>query len=351
MHQLDNLAFVTRLDPKGMWGLTMGFSDQCRRAHAIAVEGAIPEAKPYQNIVLAGMGGSAAGGDFVKFLVEKQGTVPFSVVREYELPNYVNENTLVIASSYSGNTEETLSAYNDAKRRGATILCVTSGGTLAELANQNGDPCILIEPAMPPRAALGMMLVPVIVACERLGIIPAQPWEYVFNRLSECAQEWGEKPATDNLAKQIAIALKDSVGILYGLGNYQGAVANRWRGQINENSKNMVHHATFPELNHNEILGWVKSELQGVKSWKVFILQNGSESAKMQTRAKVTADLIRDKAEVHTITVSGNSDLENILAMTYLGDFVSLYLAAENEVDPENIDSINILKFELSKVK
>lgn len=351
MQPLDDINFITALDPKGMYRLTEGFPEQCRQALQIAQKSALPSTGPIQNVVLTGLGGSAAGGDFVRCLFDAQAKVPFSVNRDYHLANFVSESTLVFASSYSGNTEETLSAYKEAKERGAPVIAITSGGKLAEEAEKHGDKVILIPGGQPPRTALGFMFIPVVCACERLGFLPEQPFEHAFRRLDRGVQDWGVgNPLETNIAKQIGSLLLNGLGVIYGLGNYQGAVASRWKGQINENSKNLVISHTFPELNHNEILGWVLAKNQQIGKIKTLVLEDGTESAKMKTRADVTGRLIADVSEMHRVEVGGDSLLEKILAMALLGDFVSLYLAALNTVDPENIDAINILKAELSKV-
>lgn len=351
-HTLDDLGFVTRLDPKGMYRLTVAFADQCRHALEIARSTEIPELTTQPNVVvLTGLGGSAAGGDLVKALFEAQGSTPFVVNRDYHLAHYVGLGDLVFCASYSGNTEETLSAYEDAKTDGARIICVTSGGKLAELAKADGCTLIQIPGGQPPRTALGYMFVPVLVACERLGLLPAQDYEAAFALLAQCAQKWGVETAFDsNQPKQLAELLHGKLALLYGLGSYQAIVANRWKGQINENSKNLAYSNAFPELNHNEILGWVKATEQGVAHWVGIVLEDGTESAKMKTRARVTEQLIGKSAEFHHVRAEGSDLLQRMMSLTYFGDFLSIYLAALNGIDPENIDSINVLKSELSKV-
>ena len=351
-HPLDDLDHLKRLDPKGMYDLTVAFPDQCRQALAVAREvdfgPAVAQAK---LAALTGLGGSAAGGDLVRCLFEDQAGVPFLVNRDYELPNFVGVGDVVFATSYSGNTEETLSAYEHAKRLGARLVVVTSGGRLAELARQDGNTLVVIPGGQPPRTALGFMTVPVIAACEAMRFLPEQPHERAYALLEECARDWGvDTPFEQNEAKQLAQALHGKLPILYGLGGWQALVANRWKGQINENSKNMAFANAFPELNHNEILGWVKAGEQGVASWVVVYLESGQETQKIRTRGRVTEELIRDLAAVHRVRARGESLYERLLSLTYLGDFVSIYLASLNGVDPENIDSINILKAELSKI-
>lgn len=351
-HPLDDKEFLLRNDPKGMYALTCAFPEQCERAlelsRATAVDfgGFAPS-----QIVLTGLGGSAAGGDFVRAIFDAQSGIPFLVNRDYHLPAFVSERTLVIAASYSGNTEETISAYADAKARGARILCVTSGGQLEALAGADGNPCVIIPSGQPPRTALGYMMMPVLEICERLGFVPPQPFGEAIETLRKGRESWNvEREFSENEAKSLAQVLHGNVSVLYGLGSWQGLVAYRWKGQICENSKNLTFSHAFPELNHNEVLGWVKADSQGVAKWIAIILEDDSPSPKMAERARVTSELISGVADVYRARAVGSTLLARILSLTYMGDFVSLYLAALNGVDPENIDSINVLKSALSKI-
>jgi len=351
-HPLDDSTFVTRNDPKGMLALTAAFPEQCRKAREIADSFELPNLDFEPNLVmLTGLGGSAAGGDFVRALFEAFGEAPFVVNRDYFLPHFAGPETLLFVVSYSGNTEETLSAYTDAKKRGCSIIAVTSGGRLAELARADGVPVLSVPGGQPPRTALGYLLVPVIVICERLGLLPNQSYEQAFSRLDSCAKEWAiDHPFEGNAAKQLAQSLRGRLIVLYGLGSWQGIVAGRWKAQINENAKIHAFSHSLPELNHNEILGWVSCKLQSVPKWGVVVLQDGTESPKLRARAKISAELIDDQAEFYEAFAEGVSLLERMLTLTFLGDWVSLYLAALNEVDPENIDWLNHLKSELAKI-
>jgi glucose/mannose-6-phosphate isomerase len=265
------------------------------------------------------------------------------------LPKYVGPKTLVFATSYSGNTEETLSAYAEAKAAGATIVCVTSGGKLKELALADGFAVVTVPGGQPPRTALGFMLIPVLAAAIKMGLLPEQDFAKAFDLLEKLCEEWTIE-GTNPIAKDMAKDLHGNLGIIYGLGPWQAIIANRWKGQINENSKNHIFVNQFPELNHNEILAWVKAGEQGVGKYLGIILEDGTESAKMKKRAEVTEGLVKDLCSFQHVAAVGETLLEKLLSLTYLGDFVSLYLAALNQVDPENIDSINILKTELGKV-
>ena len=344
--QLDDPAFVLRRDPRGMYGLAAGFPAQCLTALAIAEGTPIQlDASGLQQVILTGLGGSAAGGDFARALYEAEGRVPFAVNRDYTLPAYAGPATLVFAASYSGNTEETLSAYADARRRGARIVVVTSGGELARRAQQDGVPVISIPGGQPPRTAMGFMLVPVLVASAKLGLLPAQDVAGACAGMEESMRSWAAGSSLEsNEAKRLAIALHGAVGVLYGLGSWPSVVAGRWKAQINENAKQHVFAHMLPEMNHNEILGWEGARHQGVARWVALLLEDRAEGERMALRARVTLDLISQAAEVHRVRGSGATLLGRMLSLALLGDFVSLYLAALNEVDPYTITSIDQIK-------
>ncbi|MEZ0326361.1 MAG: bifunctional phosphoglucose/phosphomannose isomerase [Fimbriimonas sp.] len=347
---LDDRAVVTELDPKEMLRLTEEFGDQCRKALQIAQQAELPKIEAVPGVVaLAGMGGSAAGGDFVRALMDDHGGAPFVVVRDYHLPNYIGVGDVVFCASYSGNTEETLAVYEQAKKAGSKIMAVTSGGKLAEMAREDDYPLCIVPGGQPPRSALGLMMVPVLYICTKLKVLHEQPFDHAFALLDTMAKELTVE-AIGNPAKKLAEALHGNLPILYGLGTWQGLIANRWRSQINENAKQLAFFNSYPELNHNEILGWVNADQLGVSKYVGVVLQDGTESAKMKKRAEVTERLLKDVCEFHHVTARGESLLERLLSLAYFGDFVSIYLARLNNVDPETIDSINVLKEELSRV-
>jgi glucose/mannose-6-phosphate isomerase len=194
------------------------------------------------------------------------------------------------------------------------------------------------------------MLIPLVALLAQSGAIKEQAFEAAFAILDTCVQEWSaEVSLAGNPTKQLAQELVGKVANLYGLGGPAAAVANRWKGQINENAKNMAFANAFPELNHNEILGWVASKSQNVR-WVVVNVRCGPPSSKILARAQVTSELIGDGATFFTVESKGDTLLSQMLSLTLFGDFVSIYLAALNRVDPENIDWINHLKKALSSV-
>ncbi len=350
MSQIDDRSYVERCDPSGMFRLAEAFPSQCRKAIDAASASTLPSLD-FNSVVLTGMGGSAAGGDLTQALFDSFGKVPFIVNRDYGLPNFVGPHSLVFAVSYSGNTEETLASYEVAKSHGAKVVVVTSGGGLAEAAKANGDSLVLIPGGQPPRTALGYLFVPVVVCCSRMGLIPGQDFGATVGVLRSCVEEWTVENLLDrNEAKLLALELYRGLGVIYGLGSWQSFIANRWKGQINENAKNMAFGGAYPEICHNEILGWAGAEEQGVARWVGVALEDGTESVKMKKRASVVEGLLADTVTFKHFRGRGESLLSKMLSLALLGDFVSLYLAALNEVDPEKIDAINLLKRELVKV-
>ncbi len=354
MHPLDERGLLTQLDPHGMMALTLDFPAQCERAMEIASRAPLPEL-PHtpRQVLVCGMGGSAIGGDYLRALLEEYGDLPVQVVRDYQLPHSAQgAHTLVFAVSYSGNTEETLACYHQARARGATIVALSSGGELQQRAHADGVPHLQVPGGQPPRTALGYLFIPLMRLAERLNLLPdmSQPYAQMLTRLVQTrAALQMEVPYEQNPAKQLAHALHGRIPLIYGSGGARATVAMRWKGQINENAKQHAFAYTFPELNHNEILGWVKASEQA-SNWSVVVLRDPDDSPKIRTRIEVTRRLVGERADWRELTAEGATALERLMHLTYFGDFVSLYLALLNGVDPENIDYINILKAELAQI-
>ncbi len=354
MPTLDSLESVTHFDPKGMYQLTVGFLDQCRTAIEIGKAAKLPElSHEVHRVHLTGLGGSAAGGDFIRAVFDGEGSCSFSVNRDYSMPAYVGPHDLVFCASYSGSTEETLSAYEAARNKGAQVIAITSGGSLKERAHKDGYAVISVPGGQPPRTAMGYMMIPVLIACERLGLVRLQSWEAVLEGLSLGIQAWGvEVPHDQNPAKLLASILHGKLPVLYGVGPAAAIVANRWKCQIHENAKLMAFSNGYPELNHNEILGWIgvkkqTGTFQGVR------LSLGADSPKMEARATITEQLIAESCPFESafpLPECDHSLLVRMLNLTFLGDFVSIYLARLVKANPEVIPSIDYLKEALSAV-
>ncbi len=345
-------------DPLDMMGLVLKFPNQCREGIAIGTR-LTPETvvRPeIRNVVFTGLGGSAIGADFARSLMEECGTVPMQVNRDYTLPNYVGPHTLVVAGSYSGNTEETLAAYAAAGQAGAQRMVVTSGGTIRRLAEEAGDTVALVPGGQPPRSATGYMLFPMLAYLAQRGLferdLTADLAEMVLG-LDALATALGpDVPTAQNPAKQLALALFGRIPVLYGSQGYRGAVAVRWKGQVNENAKLAAFANVFPEQNHNEILAWTLANRQA-QNWSVVFLRDRKEAAEMPRiahRIEVTKGVIGAAAEIHEVWAEGDSLLARMLTLAHYADYVTVYLAMLNAICPTDIASIDHLKTEMAKI-
>lgn len=345
--QLNDSSFIYRVDPGGMYRFQVAFVEQCRTAHRLFTEASPSAYQDIKNVVIIGMGGSAAGGDFLKALCDAQSPVPCTVCKDYDVPAFVGPETLVISCSYSGNTEETLSAFDSCKQKGAKLFVVTSGGTLLERAQASGIQAVVIPGGQPPRTALGFMMIPAVMFAEHCGLVSPINWESLFAHLQTVTDSYGVE-AKDNGAKALASDLLGKIVVIHGLGSWQAAVANRWKGQINENSKHMCFSAAQPELCHNEVIGWEGAERQA-DNWHTIVLCDGTESEAMKARAKIVSEL-NYRWPTSFVTATGTTLFEKMFGLTVIGDWVSLYLASLAGVDPISIDSINFLKGKLAEI-
>lgn len=351
---LDDAARRSALDAQNMIPLTHEFPEQCRKALDIARQFNPPTPRlPIQNVVVTGLGGSAVGGDLLRVLVEDNGEMPLVVNRDYQMPAFVNDHTFVIAASYSGNTEETLSAFEDAQDRGALLACVTSGGELAQRAAHYGTPVAFIPKGQPPRSAMGYMFIPMLIAAHKAGVIRRDPTADLQNAISlleKAREHWNaDVPFSQNPAKQLAAQLYGKLPIIYGSQAYSAVVAFRWKTQLNENTKIHAYSNGYPEMNHNEILGWVLAKQQ-VPNLAVVLLRDRMERPKIVARVETTKRLFARAADVHELYAEGQSLLARMLHAIYFGDWVSCYLALLYGVNPTDIGYINLLKAVLEKI-
>jgi len=351
---LDDAARRAALDAQNMIALTHEFPEQCRKGLNIAMQFNPPTPRlPIQNVVVTGLGGSAVGGDLLRVLVEDNGEVPLVVNRDYQMPAFVNDRTFVIAASYSGNTEETLSAFEDAQDRGALLACVTSGGELAQRAAHYGTPVAFIPRGQPPRSAMGYLFIPMLMAAHKVGVIRRDPTGDLQNAialLEKAREQWNaDVPFEKNPAKQLAAKLYGKLPIVYGSQAYSTVVAFRWKTQLNENTKIHAYSNGYPEMNHNEILGWVLAKQQ-VPNLAVVLLRDQMERPKIVARVEATRRLFARAADVHEVFAEGHSLLARMLHAIYLGDWVSCYLALLYGVNPTDISYINLLKAVLEKI-
>jgi len=342
-----------QIDPSNMRSLILGFPRQVEEAVAIGEASTIRlPVSQVRNIVVSGLGGSAIGGDLLRSYLADDLRVPLAVSRHYFLPGYVDKNSLVIVSSYSGNTEETISSHKDAVRRKARVLCITSGGTIKALATKWKQPVITIPGGLQPRAALGYSFFPTLIAIAKLGFIKPRKKEIAetISLLKSKAGIYADAEAPGNTAHRIAQTLRGKLPVVYSSADRFDAVNVRWRGQISENAKSLAYGNVFPELNHNEIVGW--EVLRDVmKQIHVIILRDEGDNARVQLRMNITKEIIGEFADgITEVRSEGKSLLARIFSLLYLGDWVSYYLAVGNGIDPTPVKKIDLLKNELAKV-
>ena len=299
--------------------------------------------KEFSNIVVTGLGGSGIGGSIVQNYVFDMLKVPFIVNKDYFLPAFVNKHSLIIVCSYSGNTEETLEAMKQAAKTKATVVCITSGGKVAEIAGKKGCDCILVPAGMPPRACLGYSLVQILFVLKHFGFIDGSFEKEIgttIKQLKAGAEDIQKK------AKAVAKKMFGKLPIIYSAATYEG-VAIRFRQQINENSKMLCWHAAIPEMNHNELVGW----RDDAKDKVVVILRNEDDYERVQARMEINKKVFK-KYTPHIIEVysQGKSYWEKAFYLIHLTDWVSVILADLRELDATEVKVIDFLKGSLAKL-
>jgi len=306
----------------------------------------------FKNTVVLGMGGSAIGGDLLSDYLADELSIPIVVIRGYDIPKFVDENSLVFSVSYSGNTEETISALKKCLEAKARIIALTSGGKLAVLSQENNFPVIKVPAGIQPRAAISYLFFPILKALERLGLIKERSSEIeeTISILQDLSREYCAKtPSENNLAKKVALSLYQHLPLVYGSEGLLGAVAMRWKTQINENSKWPCFWNVFPELDHNEIVGYeIENNIN--RQVKIIYLQDKEGLLRVEQRRKITRRIIEDKvAEFIVCPTKGKGKMSRMFSLIFLGDLASYYLAILNQVDPSPVACIEDLKKELAK--
>jgi glucose/mannose-6-phosphate isomerase len=303
------------------------------------------------NIIIAGMGGSGIGGDLLKDWARNKLEVPIEVNREYALPQYAGKKTLVLITSYSGDTEESLGAFLDALKRKCMVFCASSGGALLEHAERLMVPFLRVPGGMPPRAALPYLFIPLLLGLEKMGLVSGASEE-----LSESLKLLGkiskdnapEKPSKENFSKILASNIGKTAPVVYGFGIYR-AVAIRYKQQFNENSKIPAKWEVFSELNHNEIVGWEKAGELG-KSFSAVFIRDEEEPVEIRSRIEITKELVGKLGlRSYEVQGQGKSVLAKMLSTICIGDFASVYLAILQGVDPTPVKTINYLKDALKR--
>lgn len=326
---------LLKIDQEGMLWAIQDFPRQAEAGLALVAR--IPASLESPKLACLGMGGSAIPGD----ILARFAKVPVFVVRGYQLPPWLPRDTLVVGLSYSGETEETLSAFSAAVDQGFPCLAITTGGKLAELCEERGIPWIPVPKGLQPRAALGFLLFPLLGLLHQNGLLLGNPYSAIpiLQRLSQAFSPKAE----GNPAERLAQELRGKVPLVYGAGP-TAPVALRWKTQMNENAKQPGFWAELPELCHNEIVGY---ELAGgiFPQGTIVFLRTPFDHPRVGRRVEILKEVLSARAlPFHEVWGEGEDELSQALALLYLGDWVSFYLALLNEVDPTPVKPIQELK-------
>jgi glucose/mannose-6-phosphate isomerase len=347
---------VVAVDTLGFVEAVRGLPEQLGAAHRAA--GAIdpdrfPAAAGLSNVVVCGMGGSGIVGDVLAAAASHELPLPVVVCKQIRTPRFVGPGSLVFAASYSGSTEETLSMAEGALDAGAQVVAICTGGPLADLVGARGGLVVPCPDGLMPRAALGALVAPVFVTLFRMGLLPGAHDALVgaeaqlARRRDQCAPEV-VGPA--NPARELARRIGRTIPLVYGAGALGGVAALRWKSDVNENAKAPAFWNAFPELDHNEICGWGQHGDVTRQVISLVELRHDHEHASLDRRIAVTNEIVDETvAQVLEARAAGEGRLAQLLDLMYVGDWVSVYLAADAGVDPGPIDAIARLKSELGR--
>lgn len=322
--------------------LVEGFTKQLQEALDIANKATLTKKNDIQNIVVTGLGGSGIGGTILSEVIQNECPVPVIINKDYFLPEFVSSQSLVVISSYSGNTEETISAMNQAIAKKAQIVCVTSGGKILEMAKTNGYDAIVIPGGNPPRSCIGYSLVQLLKIVQFNSLVKTDLLKQVENTIELLDKE---KSSIKLEATLVAKTLFGKLPVLYSLGSCEGTVV-RFRQQINENSKMLCWHHTLPEMNHNELVGWTEKN----DSLAVVTFRTSFDYERTVKRYEICKSLFQKySSSVTDIVAKGDSKLEQFFYLINIGDWISCYLADLKQIDAVEVNVITNLKNELAK--
>lgn len=345
---LDNTNVIAQRDPEGALGVIASQYEQAR--YAVPVQNATHDNRHITSVVVAGMGGSALAALVAKVLLNQELPLTFEVVRTYDLPSYVNEHTLVIASSYSGNTEETLSALEQAGAKGAQIGILASGGKLIEVAKERDIAYVTLPAGIQPRMAVLYNLRGLFALLENFGVV-GDKWLKELGSLAEWLKtetnQWTPNvPTQHNYAKQLALEAVGKSPVFYG-SPLTAPLAYKWKISWNENAKNVAFWNEYPEFNHNEFLGWSSHPVE--KPFAVIDLKSKFDRPRVLQRFELSDRLLSGKRpHALTLQLKGETLLAQLVWGSILADFASTYVALLNQVDPTPVVLIEKLKQELA---
>jgi len=344
---LEDATATARRDPGGMLRAISAFPDQMRSAWQMSRSLEMPDRhRTATSAALLGMGGSAVCGDLVRSIFCDRLRLPLVSVRDYELPEWVDQSTLVVAVSHSGATEETIAALSTALERRSPVAVITTGGPIGEVARKVDLPRLMFPNESPPRAALGYTLMLLTGMLERAGYVDVSDADIEEAILAAAAVRdscAADVPAATNLAKQLAWSLLDRFPVIEG-SDFMAAVARRWKTQINENSNSAAAAEELPEATHNTVVGYEQPETMRDHQYVVF-LASGSDSPRNRERARLSMELLKaSKIDYQRVSFDAKSRLAQACAAISLGDYVSFYLALLYGVDPSKTEALSLVK-------
>lgn len=352
---LDDLERLASLDSEDVLGAVERFPDQCREAWEIG-QGAsgLPDAAGVDSIVVLGMGGSGVSGDVIQSVIEPRLPVPFRVIKSYgPLPEWIGRNTLVFAVSYSGSTEETVAALEEAHQRGSRAVTLSSGGPLAEKAKEYGLAHVQIPTGLQPRASLGYLTLPLLAVLEKVGLVPQMrdDIDEAIDVLGELASRCHRKRSTEeNPAKDLAARIVGRVPVVYGGHGLGATAAYRFKCDLNEYGKTPAFWNEIPEMDHNEIVGWKELDDLTRSNFVLILLRDSDEHDRIKLRFDITRRLIEGNfAEVIEVPSEGTSTLARLLSLVFVTQLASIYVGLAYEVDPGPVEVIMKLKGELAQ--
>lgn len=338
--------FVKKYDPQNQFDVLINSYQQIEFAwnNEIKIWGI--NTSEISNIIISGLGGSAISADLIKNFLAHELTIPLVVNRNYDLPKFAGKNTLFIASSYSGNTEETISALRQAIKIGCKIISITTGGEVETIANKENIPCVKVQKGFQPRYSLGLSFFTLLRVFQELKLIIDQ--SKIVEKIKLIWKVNGEALSKEgNNAITIAESLIGFIPVIYSVANSTNAVGYRLKCQFNENSKLHAFHNEIPEMNHNEIIGWESYHEKNFHS-KIILIEDQTYHPQIKKRFKILSDIF-SKSGVDTLTLKSNEEnfKVRLLDLIYLGDWISYYTGVLRGFDPSEIDNIHTLKEKL----
>jgi glucose/mannose-6-phosphate isomerase len=336
--------YVSKYDPLNQFDVLINTYKQIEFAWNNKIEAASLKGKKFNSIIVTGLGGSAISGDLMANFLGGELKVPFLVNRNYNLPAFADKNTLLIVSSYSGNTEETISVFNEGLKKGCSIICSGTGGKIGKTAAENNIPFVKVMPGFQPRYSLGLSFFSLLKILQELGVISSQ--DSVVTKIISLWKEKGSLYSNEsNEAYDIARKLTGFIPVIYSAADVTSAAGYRLKCQFNENSKLHAFHNVIPELNHNEIIGW-ESFLEKQFNAKLILILDKTYHPQVKKRFDITASLVPcEKIYLE----SNEEDFKlRLMDLIYLGDWITYYLSLIRGFDPTEIENINILKEKLA---